>query len=294
MASASSSWGAAVRAVHLKVHPKPLSIGESREFLRVLRQFGEVTMFRHLKHDHTPAPHTYLAIFRHEDGAAKLLKASPLRVTLDPILPDPEAAENHPLKGQKPRTDIGERKEAGEDVLENPEFRLDASRRKSGYEEMTRASKILFEALDSIDVQRQEAQEDVSFDALVRGTKKAAELAESNDSEEAPAQPPEPLPAREFDITIDVSDRNHRDAISSHVFWSTYTPRVKSLAYIDLTGRGVSRNVADVSVHAQPPSRVFEKIRRHAEAKPTLRQIYEAGPGGKGLLAEWAERVTGK
>ncbi|KAK7540989.1 uncharacterized protein J3D65DRAFT_262379 [Phyllosticta citribraziliensis] len=313
-----STWGAAVRAVHLKVHPRPLAIGESREFLRVLQQFGEVNMFRHLKYDHNSAPHTYLAIFRHEDAASKLLKASPLRVTLDPILPDPDAAENHPLqqKGRSKARTPAPSEGAGsptsdgqhttedshlEKDLESPEFELDTSRRKKGHEEMTRASKILFEALDAIDVQR-EAQGDLSFDALVGAAAKPGHRNQDLDAgEDGSAQddgpennPPQPLPTREFDITIDVSDRNHRDAISSQVFWSTFTPKVRSLSFLDLTSQGVSPNIADVSTHPQPPSRVFEKIRRHAEMKPTLMQLWDAGPDGKKLLSEWSNKVNPK
>ncbi|KAK7523049.1 uncharacterized protein IWZ02DRAFT_261008 [Phyllosticta citriasiana] len=309
-----TTWSAAVRAVHLKVHPRPLSIGESREFLRVLQQFGEVAMFRHLKYDHQPAPHSYLAIFRHQDAASKLLKASPLRVTLDPILPDPDAAENHPLKQaansnawmpdaslqEDAATSDGRHTAEDPHLTKDSEFELDSSRRKSGHEEMTRASRILFEALDAIDIQR-ESQEELSYEALLGATRKADNRnqdvgagedgsTQDSGSESARQLPPPPLP-REFDITIDVSDRNHRDAISSQVFWSTFSPKARSLSFIDLTSRGVSSNIADVSTHTQPPFRVFEKIRRHAETKPTLMQLWEAGPAGKELLSEWTRKA---
>ena len=37
------------RAVHVRIHPQPLDISESREVLRVLQQYGEVIMFKNLK-----------------------------------------------------------------------------------------------------------------------------------------------------------------------------------------------------------------------------------------------------
>lgn len=36
-------------AVHIRIHPRPQNLAESRQVLRVLEQFGEVVMYRHLK-----------------------------------------------------------------------------------------------------------------------------------------------------------------------------------------------------------------------------------------------------
>lgn len=37
------------RAVHIKIHPQPRNLSESTEVLRVLQQYGEVVMYKHLK-----------------------------------------------------------------------------------------------------------------------------------------------------------------------------------------------------------------------------------------------------
>ena len=37
------------RAVHIKIHPRPRNLNESREVLRVLQHYGEVVMYKHLK-----------------------------------------------------------------------------------------------------------------------------------------------------------------------------------------------------------------------------------------------------
>lgn len=37
------------RAVHIKIHPRPGNLAESSEVLRVLQQYGEVVMYKHLK-----------------------------------------------------------------------------------------------------------------------------------------------------------------------------------------------------------------------------------------------------
>ncbi len=37
------------RAIHVKIHPQPRNLAESTEVLRVLQQYGEVVMYKHLK-----------------------------------------------------------------------------------------------------------------------------------------------------------------------------------------------------------------------------------------------------
>ena len=39
-------------AVHVKIHPQPRNLAESREVLHVLQQYGEVVMYKHLKVSH--------------------------------------------------------------------------------------------------------------------------------------------------------------------------------------------------------------------------------------------------
>lgn len=37
------------RSVHVKIHPQPRNLAESREVLRVLQQYGEVVVYKNLK-----------------------------------------------------------------------------------------------------------------------------------------------------------------------------------------------------------------------------------------------------
>ncbi|KXL45289.1 hypothetical protein M433DRAFT_4630 [Acidomyces richmondensis BFW] len=67
------------RAVHLRITPRPSNIGESREILRLLSQFGEVEHFRNLKYDAFPVPNTMLLIFRDIEAAQHCLERSPIR-----------------------------------------------------------------------------------------------------------------------------------------------------------------------------------------------------------------------
>ena len=74
------------RAVHIKIHPRPSNLAESRELLRVLQQqYGEIEMYRHEKYNPAhPAHNTALAIFKNEDAAQKIIGASPLRLERQP------------------------------------------------------------------------------------------------------------------------------------------------------------------------------------------------------------------
>ena len=37
------------RAVHIKIHPQPRNLAESRGILHMLQEYGEVIMYKHLK-----------------------------------------------------------------------------------------------------------------------------------------------------------------------------------------------------------------------------------------------------
>lgn len=53
------------RALHLKIHPRPANLAESREVLRMLQTFGDVVMFKSLKvSNRSLYNHGYCAINR--------------------------------------------------------------------------------------------------------------------------------------------------------------------------------------------------------------------------------------
>ena len=49
MATTRTASAVAGRAVHIKIHPRPRNLAESRQVVRVLERYGEVVMFKHLK-----------------------------------------------------------------------------------------------------------------------------------------------------------------------------------------------------------------------------------------------------
>ena len=63
----------------MRITPRPSNLGESREILRLLSQFGEVEYFKNLKYDALSAPNTALVIYKDESAANECLKRSPIR-----------------------------------------------------------------------------------------------------------------------------------------------------------------------------------------------------------------------
>jgi len=73
------------RAVHLRITPRPSNIGESREILRLISQFGEVDYFKNMKYDKLAAPNAAIVLYREEQAAQDLLKRSPVRFRMGKV-----------------------------------------------------------------------------------------------------------------------------------------------------------------------------------------------------------------
>ncbi|KAK1056683.1 hypothetical protein LTR74_014740 [Friedmanniomyces endolithicus] len=82
------------RAVHLRITPRPTHLGESREILRLLSQFGETEYFKNLKHDPLSAPNTTIVIFRDEEAAKHCLKRSPIRFRMGKAPPSSSSSSS--------------------------------------------------------------------------------------------------------------------------------------------------------------------------------------------------------
>lgn len=87
------------RAVHLRMTPRPSRLGESREVLRLISQFGEVEYYKNLKYDALTAPNTALVIFKSEEAANQCLKRSPIRFRMGKAVAGPDTGE----AGQAPK-----------------------------------------------------------------------------------------------------------------------------------------------------------------------------------------------
>lgn len=71
-------------AVHIKIHPRPRNLAESRQILRVLQEYGRVVMYKHLKYEpEAPAHNSAIAIYQNPSSAKDLIDASPITFELE-------------------------------------------------------------------------------------------------------------------------------------------------------------------------------------------------------------------
>lgn len=77
------------RGVHLRITPRPSNLGETREILRLLSQFGEIDYFKHLKYDGQglDLPRVALVIYKDEEGAKNCFRGSPVRFRMGKVRP---------------------------------------------------------------------------------------------------------------------------------------------------------------------------------------------------------------
>ncbi|PQE25612.1 Dimethylglycine oxidase protein [Rutstroemia sp. NJR-2017a BBW] len=98
IAHAQAAAELASRTVHVKVHPTARTLAERREVLRVLEGFGEVVMFRCLKHHPLePIPNSFFGLFASAASVKEIINASPIRYQLTSASsPSPSSNENQP------------------------------------------------------------------------------------------------------------------------------------------------------------------------------------------------------
>ncbi|KAM3066806.1 hypothetical protein ACMFMG_011875 [Clarireedia jacksonii] len=87
------------RTVHVKSYPSARTLAERREVLRVLEGFGEVTMFRSLRHHPLePVPNAFFAIFASAASVTEIVNASPIRyrLTSGPVNPATNTSTSSP------------------------------------------------------------------------------------------------------------------------------------------------------------------------------------------------------
>lgn len=75
------------RGVHLQITPRPSNLGESREILRLLSQFGEIDYYKSLKYDGQGLglPNIALVVYKDEEGAKKCFRGSPVRFRMGKV-----------------------------------------------------------------------------------------------------------------------------------------------------------------------------------------------------------------
>ncbi|KIW08860.1 uncharacterized protein PV09_00784 [Verruconis gallopava] len=83
---AAATGRAAIHAVRVQIIPAPRSLVDSREILRILQGYGEITTYRWLKHDAlSSAPNSAMAIFADGEAMDTFLRDCPLTFEIDRV-----------------------------------------------------------------------------------------------------------------------------------------------------------------------------------------------------------------
>ncbi|PYH36662.1 uncharacterized protein BO87DRAFT_456998 [Aspergillus neoniger CBS 115656] len=89
-------------SIHIKTHPAPRSLSESKLILSALQKFGEVVTFRNLKYDPTntspKSAHNTIAIFESAAAASSAIAASPISIPVQSQTQTPSQSQSQSLE----------------------------------------------------------------------------------------------------------------------------------------------------------------------------------------------------
>lgn len=253
----------AARSVHMRIVPRPANLSESREILRVLRRFGEVSMFKYMKYEYqNPIHNAALAIFRDASSAQAALDASPIRFALEQIVPTDSDNAQFPSS-----------QEAAEDDTTSSSTQPLSNPPSDNLDDILRPSQLLPHDLPS-----------------------------SIPSPPPPTPPPMPFDTsptpttstttsytKPFLLTLDRSRVIHADFIERQPWYKYFHP-MRSLAQHDLAPQVPHPGLSDVSKRPpnawRTPNRVLRTMSEYVEHNmPSLKKIAEGTDG------DYEERV---
>ncbi|PWY85331.1 hypothetical protein BO83DRAFT_433277 [Aspergillus eucalypticola CBS 122712] len=91
-------------SIHIKTHPAPRSLSESKLILSALQKFGEVVTFRNLKYDPTntspKSAHNTIAIFESAAAASSAIAASPITIPVQSQTQTLTQSQSQSLEGR--------------------------------------------------------------------------------------------------------------------------------------------------------------------------------------------------
>ncbi|MCJ1361737.1 hypothetical protein MMC16_000837 [Acarospora aff. strigata] len=245
------------RAVHIKIHPRPQNLSESRQILRVLERFGEVAMFKNLRYEYqAPAPNSALAIYQHASSASKLLDASPIRFALR------EADTSAIPARQETRTP------------DTREIGADASREEGREPQKLDAEEIIPQGTAT-------SSKWGSTFSNTRGPTKTGASVSKPAEQPPPSRPAVAQSIREFQVTADISTFNHQAYIERQAHYWGFNVDFKTLVAEDLAASVPSLGLVDILTQkAETPIRIQNKRAEEFAQSKTLRQSWEEGMRG--------------
>ncbi|KAL8764097.1 MAG: hypothetical protein Q9184_000239 [Pyrenodesmia sp. 2 TL-2023] len=255
-------------SVYIRISPRPRSLAESKEVLRVLQGFGEVVMYRHLKYEaRNPTLNAALAIFRSENEAQRAVDASPVRFGCRRDIggwPDVISEGTIGRKSGRGGMSVEEKIEEREQVEEL--FTPTIGSYRAAHENT------------NISGPKESAQHLIQI--LIRETRKYPPSRTIGKSEET-----SPLPEREFELTVQKSIFNHQAYIERQAYYAGFNPDMRTIMAEDLKGRAPSEGYLDCNLNKPDvPLRIRLRRKETPRQRVDLMEMWEKGRRQRGEI----------
>lgn len=283
-------------AVHIKIHPRPRNLAESRQILQVLQEYGRVVMYKHLKYEpEAPAHNSAIAIYQNPSSAKDLIDASPLTFELEvgklgsanaitgpdlnPSITD-VADDESTKQGEEHRTKNGS--PASETVAEAV-----SSPQQGRIDKLAAAFAPVAEPIPECNLPSQPSSRDEAPHVPAPNSP-----APTNHSIPPPSPTPQTSPLesgtefREFRLQISYSQGNHQEYIKRQAYYGGFKVDTSSIMAEDLEGRVPLEGMVDCAINRPEVPLWVRDMRRDKSEK--------VGMGGLRKLWEEGRRIRGE
>ncbi|KAI4105656.1 MAG: hypothetical protein L6R37_002644 [Teloschistes peruensis] len=304
-------------SIHVKISPRPLNLTESRQVLRVLQQYGEVVMYRHLKtsaHNAINASPIRFHLQQDENGWTSRISqdASLEGANIDStnVNAQQESDSTNESSEQAPTSGSDEGPFSNEVPREEgPPYDVYAYDETAGLDAPApigpeqKWGKFL-EALERGSASPEEPNDDTPMktssdppktlesSSIKRRSKRPAQsMAEelAAHSQASPSRretedtPKSPVPEKEFELTVAQSVFNHQAYIERQGYYAGFNPDMKTIMAADLKSRVPLQGLADCRL-SKPDVPLRQRLLRKERARPrqTLREMWEMGRKSRG------------
>lgn len=277
-------------AVHIKIHPRPRNLAESRQILQMLQEYGRVVMYKHLKYEpEAPAHNSAIAIYQNPSSAKDLINASPLTFVLEvERIASAFATTGPDLTASIPDFD------GDEGVTQGEEHRAKAGSLASGslpeadscppqdrIDKLAAAFAPVAETIPECNLPSQPS---------LRVQPPHVPASDSPPTTDRPISPlsstpqADPLESeteyREFRIHISYSQGNHQEYIKRQAYYAGFKVDTSSIMAEDLEGRAPLEGMVDCAISKPEVPLWVRDMRRDKNEKVgmgSLRKIWEEG-----------------
>ncbi|MCJ1347984.1 hypothetical protein MMC31_006214 [Peltigera leucophlebia] len=277
-------------AVHIKIHPRPRNLAESRQILQVLQEYGRVVMYKHLKYEpEAPAHNSAIAIYQNPSSAKALIDASPLTFELEVGKIGSASATTHPdlnatitdvaddeslEQGEEHRTKFDSH--TSETVTEAV-----SSPRKSSIDKLAAAFAPVAEPIPECNLPSQTSPRDQAPHIPAPNSPPPTDHSippRSSTPETSPLESGTEF--REFRLQISYSQGNHQEYIKRQAYYGGFKVDTSSIMAEDLEGRVPLEGMVDCAINRPEVPLWVRDMRRDKNEKVgmgSLRKLWEEG-----------------